>query len=175
MPKWLRELVRLGCTCGAVKLGPERVVHVRNMDWPVKDMGKATRVFRFVDGEREFVTVGVPAMVGALSGMVPGAYSASIDYAPPTFNPGFDFGPLFLLRRVFETCDTFEKACYALSHTKVSANVLRGALLLRKTNAPCVILENFFGDNPNDLKIARENLQTLAANLAQAVKSYFSN
>jgi len=66
----------------------------------------------------------VPGMVGALSGMVPGGYSATIDYAPPTFTPGFDFGPLFLLRHVFENCDTYEEACYALSHTKLSANVL---------------------------------------------------
>jgi hypothetical protein len=123
-PVWLRKLLRLGCTAGAVRLGTKRVVHVRNMDWPLKPMGKATRIFRFVDGDREFVTVGVPGMVGALSGMVPGAYSVTIDYAPPTFMPGFDFGPLFLLRHVFETCDTYEEACNALSHTKLSANVL---------------------------------------------------
>jgi hypothetical protein len=123
-PVWLRKLLRLGCTAGAVRLGTKRVIHVRTMDWPLKSMGKATRIFRFVDEDREFVTVGVPGMVGALSGMVPGAYSATIDYAPPTFMPGFDFGPLFLLRRVFETCDTYEEACHALSHTKLSANVL---------------------------------------------------
>jgi len=124
VPEWLRNLVGLGCTAGAVRLGTKRVVHVRNMDWPIKQIGKATRIFRFVDGDREFVTVGVPGMVGALSGMVPGGYSATINYAPPTFTPGFDFGPLFLLRHVFETCDTYEDACYALSHTKLSANVL---------------------------------------------------
>lgn len=124
VPSWLRKLLRLGCTAGAVRLGTNRVVHVRTMDWPLKSMAKATRIFRFVKGEREFLTVGVLGMVGALSGMVPGAYSVTIDYAPPTFMPGFDFGPLFLLRRVFETCDTYEKACYALSHTKLSANVL---------------------------------------------------
>ena len=123
-PAWLRKLLRLGCTAGAVRLGTKRVVHVRTMDWPIKQMGKATRIFRFVDDEREFITVGVPGMIGALSGMVPGAYSVTIDYAPPTFMPGFDFGPLFLLRHVFETCDTYEEACYALSHTKLSANVL---------------------------------------------------
>ncbi len=31
---------------------------------------------------------------------------------------------MFLLRHVFETCDTYEEACAALSHTKLSANVL---------------------------------------------------
>jgi hypothetical protein len=122
-PAWLRGLVGLGCTAGALRLGTKRVVHVRNMDWPLK-VGKATRIFRFVDDDREFVTVGILGMVGALSGMVPGEYSATINYAPPTFMPGFDFGPLFLLRHVFETCDTYEDACAALSHTKLSANVL---------------------------------------------------
>lgn len=124
LPAWLPRLLRLGCTSGAVALGKGRVVHVRNMDWPLRQMGKATRIFRFVEGGREFVTVGVPGMVGALSGMVPGEYSATINYAPPTSVPGFDFGPLFLLRRVFETCDTYEEACHALSHTRLSANVL---------------------------------------------------
>jgi hypothetical protein len=123
-PEWLSRLLRLGCTSGVVRLGTKRVVHVRNMDWAVGHMGKSTRTFRFVDDGREFVTVGVPGMVGALSGMVPGKYSATINYAPPTFMPGFDFGPLFLLRKVFETCDTYEEACHALSHTKLSANVL---------------------------------------------------
>jgi hypothetical protein len=42
---------------------------------------------------REFVTVGVPGLVGALSGMVPGAYSVTINYALPTFMPGFAFSP----------------------------------------------------------------------------------
>lgn len=67
-----------------------------------------------------------------LSGMVPGGYSATIDYAPPTFMPGFDFGPLFLLRHVFETCDTYDDACYTLSHTKLSANVLFIGLFRRR-------------------------------------------
>jgi len=124
VPEWLRALVSFGCTAGAVRLADGRAVHVRNMDWPLKPIRTATRLFRFFDGDREFVTVGLPGLVGALSGMVPGAYSVTINYAPPTFLPGFAFGPLFLLRHVFETCDTYEDACHALSHTRLSANVL---------------------------------------------------
>jgi hypothetical protein len=123
LPAWLQKLVPFGCTAGAVRIDDGRVIHVRNMDWPLKPIGMATRIFRFVDGDREFVTVGLPGLVGALSGMVPGAYSVTINYAPAAYLPGFAFGPLFLLRQVFETCDTYEEACYALSHTKLSAGV----------------------------------------------------
>ncbi|MCP5538376.1 MAG: hypothetical protein H7A51_19350 [Akkermansiaceae bacterium] len=124
LPSWLRKTLRLGCTAGAVRVAKDQTLHVRNMDWPLESMGRASRIFRFKEGDREFVTVGVPGMVGVLSGMLPGAYSATINYAPPTITPGFDFGPLFLLRHVFETCDTYQDACYALSHTRLSANVL---------------------------------------------------
>ena len=124
VPEWLQALISFGCTAGAVRLADGRAVHVRNMDWPLQPIRTATRLFRFTDGDREFVTVGLPGLVGALSGMVPGAYSVTINYAPPTFLPGFAFGPLFLLRQVFETCDTYEDACEALSHTRLSANVL---------------------------------------------------
>ena len=37
-------------------------------------------------------------MVGVLSGMLPGAYSATINWAPPARAPTFRFGPTFLLR-----------------------------------------------------------------------------
>lgn len=137
LPSWMRRLLRLGCTAGAVKLAENRVVHVRNMDWPLEAMGRATRLVRFTDGDREFVTVGVPGMIGALSGMMPGAYSATINYAPPTFTPGFDFGPLFLLRHVFETCDTYEEACDTLSHTRLSSNVF--FLVCSAKGSACVI------------------------------------
>ena len=45
----------------------------------------------------------------------------------------------------------------------------RGSELLRRTNAPCVILEPFFGDNPADLARARENLSTLAKAIAASL------
>jgi N-acetylmuramoyl-L-alanine amidase len=44
----------------------------------------------------------------------------------------------------------------------------RGVALLRNTKAPCLILEPFFGDNPNDLARARERLGDLAEEIAGA-------
>jgi predicted choloylglycine hydrolase len=115
----------LGCTAGVLRAGKSRAVLVRNMDWPIKGLGKATRIYRFVGDSHEFVAVGAPALVGVLSGMVPGAYAATINYAPPTALPFFNgFGPLFLLRHVFENCTSYDEAVEMLSGTKLSANVL---------------------------------------------------
>jgi len=42
----------------------------------------------------------------------------------------------------------------------------RGAALLQRTAAPCVIVEPFFGDNPTDLARARERIGALALAIA---------
>ena len=72
-----------GCTAGVRWVPGPGMVHVRNLDWPLPGMGSATRVFRFHRDGRSFVSVGVPGQVGILSGMVPGAYSVTINWAPP--------------------------------------------------------------------------------------------
>ena len=51
----------------------------------------------------------------------------------------------------------------------------RGAMLLRDTKAPCVILEPFFGDNAGELKAARERLPELARQVARSVELYFNS
>jgi hypothetical protein len=99
------------------------MVHVRNLDWPLAAMGPATRVFRFRRGAREFITVGVPGQVGVLSGMLPHAYSVTINWAPPVAFPSFDFGPAFLLRDTLETCDRYEDALQALTETHLATSV----------------------------------------------------
>lgn len=120
--KWISVL---GCTAGVFRARKSRAVLVRNMDWPIKGLGRATRIYRFVGDSHEFVAVGAPALVGVLSGMVPGAYAATINYAPPTSLPFFNgFGPLFLLRHVFENCASYDEAVEMLSETRLAANVL---------------------------------------------------
>jgi predicted choloylglycine hydrolase len=99
------------------------MVHIRNLDWPLASMGAATRTFRFRRGEREFVSVGVPGQVGVLSGMLPSAYSITINWAPPVAFPSFEFGPAFLLRDTLETCDTYDAAIRALTETPLSTSV----------------------------------------------------
>jgi len=113
-----------GCTAGIFRSPGMGMVHLRSLDWPLEKGGPATRMLKFKMGKREFVTVGMVGMVGVLSGMVPGAYSASINWAMPDSLPSFDsLGPLFLLREVLETCDTFNEAVYALKNTSISTSV----------------------------------------------------
>src|SRR5262249_3160396 len=112
-----------GCTAGVrwvAGLGP---VHVRNLDWPLAGLGDATCLFRFRRGERMFLVVGVPGQVGVLSGMLPGAYSVTINWAPPAHAPTFRFGPALLLRDTLETRNSYATAVEALRKTPVAASV----------------------------------------------------
>jgi hypothetical protein len=112
-----------GCTAGVRWVDGLGMVHVRTLDWPLATMGAATGLFRFRRGAREFVSVGVPGHVGVLSGMLPQAYSVTINWAPPASFPSFDFGPAFLLRDTLETCDTYDAALRRLSDTHLCTSV----------------------------------------------------
>jgi len=112
-----------GCTAGVRHVDGKGMVHVRTLDWNMPEIGDATCVFRFSKGAREFFAVGVPGMVGVLSGMVPGAYSVTINWAPPWGWPNFDFGPSFLLRDVLENVDTYAEAVKVLRDTPLSTSV----------------------------------------------------
>jgi hypothetical protein len=112
-----------GCTAGVRWVEGLGMVHVRNLDWPLPGMGPATRIFRFHQGDRAFVAVGVPGQVGVLSGMLPGAYSVTINWAPPVSFPTFEFGPTFLLRETLTTCDTYDAAVERLTKTPLSTSV----------------------------------------------------
>jgi hypothetical protein len=118
--RWPRAF---GCTAGVRWVQGAGMVHVRSLDWPLAALGAATRVFRFHRGAREFVAVGAPGHVGVLSGMLPRAYSVTINWAPPAARPCFDFGPAFLLRHVLETCDDYDAAVRVLSETHLSTSV----------------------------------------------------
>jgi hypothetical protein len=112
-----------GCTAAVRWIDGLGMVHVRSLDWPLAAMGAATRLFRFRRGAREFVSVGVPGHVGVLSGMLPHAYSVTINWAPPVAFPCFDFGPAFLLRDCLETCDSYDAALRMLTDTRLSTSV----------------------------------------------------
>jgi len=127
-----------GCTAGARWVDGLGMVHVRNLDWPLATIGPATRLFRFRRGAREFVSVGIPGQVGVLSGMVPHAYSVTINWAPPVAFPSFDFGPAFLLRETLETCDSYGAAVRALTETPLSTSVFFAVCGVDKDQA-CII------------------------------------
>lgn len=127
-----------GCTAGVARVPGGPLIHVRTLDWPNKAMKQATCVFNFSknEGRRRWQVVGITGMVGVLSGMIPGAYSATIDWAPPTASPSFDYGPTFLLRHVLETCDTYEEAVKQLSTTPLSVSTF---FTVCGTKSACVI------------------------------------
>ena len=112
-----------GCTAAVLRIADDETVHVRNLDWPIQGMGPSTRVFEFIGGDHPFSVVGFPGFVGALSGMVPGEYSATINWAPPRQLPSFDYAPAFLLRETFQTCRTYQAAMEKLKSTPLSADV----------------------------------------------------
>jgi hypothetical protein len=112
-----------GCTAGVRWVEGRGPIHVRNLDWPLAGLGDATCLFRLRRGERVAVVVGVPGQVGALSGMLPGAYSVTINWAPPAGLPTPRFGPTFLLRDVLETRNSYATAVEALRKTPVSTSV----------------------------------------------------
>ncbi|HEV3263494.1 MAG TPA: C45 family autoproteolytic acyltransferase/hydrolase [Gemmataceae bacterium] len=127
-----------GCTAGVRWVEAVGMVHVRTLDWPSATRGSATRLFRFRRGAREFVSVGVPGQVGVLSGMVPQAYSVTINWAPPAAFPSFDFGPTFLLRETLEACDSYDAAVETLTQTRLSTSVFFTVCGTQKAQA-CVI------------------------------------
>jgi hypothetical protein len=127
-----------GCTTGVRWADGLGMVHVRTLDWPLPAMGPATRLFRFRRGAREFVAVGVPSQVSVLSGMLPGAYSVTINWAPPAALPSFDFGPAFLVRHTLESCDSYTAAVRALRRTPLSTSVFFTVCGTEKGQA-CVI------------------------------------
>ena len=161
---FLEATAVFGCTTG-VRWVPELgMVHVRNLDWAMTGIGRATRIFKFRKGRREFTTVGIPGYVGVLSGMLPGAYSVTINWAPPNGRPHFNFGPAFLLREVLETCDGYEEAVEILTNTPLSTSVFftvcgvkrgqacviertREDAAIRKFRSPVLVQANHFVSN----------------------------
>ncbi len=191
------ELMAFGCTAGirwAPKMG---LVHVRNLDWPLNNIGLTTRLFEFKKGKRSFFSVGISGYTGVLSGMLPGAYSATINWAPPNGYPKFDFGPSFLLREVFETCDTYGCAVDVLANTPLSTPVFftvcgakRGeACVIERTHGEAVITEingdvivhgnhhvddEFYGNN-SDEKILESSIERVEALEKALMKTSVNN
>ncbi len=112
-----------GCTAAVVQIEGGETVHLRNLDWPIPSMAVATRIFKFTGGKHDFSIIGLPGQVGALSGIVPGNYSAAINWAPPQLMPSFDHGPSFLLRETLQECETYEKAVKKLETASLSTSV----------------------------------------------------
>lgn len=114
----------LGCTSVVMDSRKYGLVHARNLDWPVASLGRSTRKFEFLrTNGHPYVTVGMPGFVGALSGMVPGEYSLTINYVCGGPARSKDSILLFL-RDVFDECATYEEAKSMLCREYLSAGAL---------------------------------------------------
>jgi len=126
----------IGCTSVVLDNPSLGLVHVRNLDWDLDGMGTTTVVRLLERADGEAVAVTNPGFVGALSGMVPGDFSVSMNWVPPTSRPRFAFGPAFLLRWVLENAKDFDDAVAYLSGTPLSSSVL---FTVCGTDNACVI------------------------------------
>lgn len=136
------RMLSFGCTCGVThdpKLG---LVHIRTLDWEIEGLGKYAVIFKFEGAPAGlFYSVGWPSYVGVLTGMAPGRFSASINYAVPRPRqiPSLQWPPSHLLRYVFENCRTFEAALRMIRAAKFCAPTL---ITLAGTNpGEAVIIE----------------------------------
>lgn len=170
------ELSHLGCTAGIAQTRTHGMLHLRTLDWPLKSIGPATRLFHFSNGSHKFTTVGVVGMIGALSGMVPEKYSATINYAPTDSRPSISkMGVLFHLRNTFEECAEYEDAVRYLSRTPISTNVFftvcgarngeacviertQGSYSIRKFAKPALVQANHYVKRFRDLNLKQEDL-----------------
>lgn len=109
-----------GCTSVVFRTTRDGVVHVRNMDWELKDMGRTTVI---IDTDK-YVSVSNPGMLGALSGMVAGEFSITLNWAPPCTFPRFNRGPLFLVQEILEKASTYEEAVEMAEKTPISVPAL---------------------------------------------------
>src|SRR3954453_21507028 len=116
---------------------------VRTLDWPFPGLGRHVEVAGMSGQAGDFYNVTWPGFVGALTGMAPGRFAACVNQAPlkrrtshPWLRP-YDMAanaaatwslrhipPDHLLRRVFETCATFDEARAMLEETPVARPVI---------------------------------------------------
>jgi len=116
----------------------------RTLDWPFPGLGRHTDVLRTKGPAGEYFSVTWPGYAGVLTAMAPRRFAACINQAPMwrrTRHPWLRFfdmaanalhtwtrvrhmPPDQLLRRVFETCETYAAARGALENTPVARPVI---------------------------------------------------
>ena len=128
------------CTSGTAPApggGSNRML--RTLDWPLAGLGRTIVVVRRETDAGEIIDVTWPGLVGILTAMAPGRFSAAINQPPLPQQTGscwFDWAitrrgvwrrselmPTHLLRRVFDTCRTYAEAKAMLIETPVCVPV----------------------------------------------------
>lgn len=111
----------------------------RTLDWPFPGLGRLVEVVRRETSAGPYLNVTWAGFVGVLTAVAPGRFAASINQAPMRQRtlPWLDYAlnalaglrstalpPEHLLRRAFETCETFEQAHRLLETAPVARPVL---------------------------------------------------
>jgi len=132
-----------GCTTLADE-GREGPRLRRTLDWPFPGLGHLLEVARQAGPAGEYLNITWPGFAGVLTAVAPGRFAAAINQAPMRRLTGrpwlrwldYAFNPLralacrgreppeHLLRRVFETCATFDDALQLLQTVPVARPVL---------------------------------------------------
>ena len=132
-----------GCTALADESADGPVLR-RTLDWPFPGLGRLVEVTRQRGAAGEFLSVTWPGFAGVLTAVAPGRFAAAINQAPmrrrtsvgwllwldyalnalAAFCTNGQPPPEHVLRRVFETCSTFDEACRLLAREPVARPVL---------------------------------------------------
>jgi len=135
---FLNGCYQWGCTALAREQGGTPWL-ARTLDWPFPGLGRHVEVARMRGAAGDFDSVTWPGYVGVLTASAPGRFAACINQAPmwrrtrrPWLRP-YDIAlnglqtwairftpPDHLLREVFETCESYEKARHHLETTPVA-------------------------------------------------------
>jgi hypothetical protein len=105
------------CTSVAFEHPTLGMTHVRNLDWPVRQIRDATIILECKSDAGPFRAVSLPGMVGILSGVAKGRFSITInskedgDHWVPNLA---GWGSTLLVRWIFENCRSYEEALRVL-------------------------------------------------------------
>ncbi len=130
----------LGCSTFAIEtpLGP---MHARNLDWysDSRMLDKFTCIQRFKNGKNDYLTIGWPGFIGALSGMVPGKFAITLNAVSSHEKPGLAPPVTFLIRKVLQNAKNFTEAVDILSSEPILSDCL--LLLSGCKNSEMVVIE----------------------------------
>ena len=123
----------IGCTSVVTKVPGIGLLNIRNLDWDLAAMGRTSIVTRFND----VVAVTNPGFVGIFSGMsISRKFSVTLNWAPPSERPKFNYGPAFLIRKILETAADFDEAVESLRDIPLSSPAL---FMVCGTDKACVV------------------------------------
>lgn len=130
-----------GCTAFSLDT-PTGSLHARNLDWWTDEslLSRTTQVSHFINGPAgDFYTVGWPGFVGALSGFAHERFAVSINSVLSDDSPEISLPVVSLLRRVLETCRSFDEAVAQLVRTEIASDAI--VLVTGTKKAERVVIE----------------------------------